>query len=67
MAALALAAKLSSMHIVLLVTGHTIHRRFQHFNTNMMTIRTHQLAVRSGQRKLSLFGVIELPQLPAIG
>ena len=66
MAAITLRAVLTQMPIVLAVTAHAHHRHFYRAWRLVMAIGALQLLVGAQQRKMSLLGVIEGPNLPSV-
>ena len=66
MAAIALRAVLTEMPVILVMTAAALRRRLHGARRFVMAIGALQLLVGAQQRKMSLLGVIEGPNLPSV-
>jgi len=66
-AALAIAPEFAVVLVIGGVTAITIFRHFYFFSRFAVAVAAWQFRVRTSQRKLRLFGVIELRTLPTFG
>src|ERR1700726_1600142 len=66
MAAIALRAVLAEMPVILVVTDPALHLHLHRARRVVMAIGALQLLVGAQERKMSLLGVIESPNLPSV-
>ena len=66
MAAIALRAVLTEMPVILVVTDPALHLHLHRARRVVMAIGALQLLVGAQERKVSLLGVIESPNLPSV-